>query len=55
MARIKITGYFTPEPEEADLFSPTGLTEEAYLNLISGEDGKPLDLTDLTEVEVELQ
>lgn len=55
MARIKITGYFSPEPDELDSSSPTGLTEDAYMRLISGEEGRPLELTDLTEVDVELE
>ncbi|QGJ96539.1 hypothetical protein SEA_BEATUSCOMEDENTI_100 [Arthrobacter phage BeatusComedenti] len=53
MASIRVTGYFTPDPEEQDSSSPTGLTEDAYASLISGESGSPLSLMDLTDVEVE--
>jgi hypothetical protein len=50
--RIKITGYFEPEDEETDPNDSTGLTSEAYDNLIAGENGYPLKLSDLDDVEV---
>lgn len=53
MGRIKVTGYFETEGDEADDSSPTGLSEEAYLEMISGETGRPLKLTDLDDVTVE--
>lgn len=51
---IKITGYYEPEDSEADSSNPLGLTEEAYLRLIFGEDGRPLKLTQLSDVELEV-
>lgn len=53
MARVKITGYVDVEPDEHDPDSPTGLTEEAYVDLISDENGTGLKVADLMGVEVE--
>lgn len=51
--RIKITGYFTPEDHETDPTDSTGLTSEAYDNLIAGfGTHEPLRLTDLEDLEV---
>lgn len=58
MSRIKITGYVDSEdltPEYVDLNHPTGLSEEGYLNLVGGEDGAPLTLVDLDDVETEVE
>jgi hypothetical protein len=55
MARIKITGYInTSELDESEVLEmhPTGLTESGYTNLISGENGDPLSVADLHDVEV---
>jgi hypothetical protein len=32
MAKIKVTGYLYPEPDELDESDPSGLTEEAFEN-----------------------
>lgn len=58
MARLKITGYIETDeldPEYVDPDHPTGLTSEGYDNLIGGEMGLPLKLTDLEDVEVEVE
>jgi hypothetical protein len=50
--RIKVTGYFTPEPDEpdeVDTDDPTGLTSEAYETLSDS-----LQLSDLEEVTFEV-
>lgn len=55
MARIKIVGYIHTTDlaeEELDENNPTGLTEQGYMNLINGEDGTPLSVADLGNVEV---
>lgn len=57
MTRIKITGYVESDdldPEHVDLTHSTGLTEDGYLDLVAGEQGKPLKLTDLDDVETEV-
>lgn len=58
MPRIKITGYYTPTPEEsepAETSGNTGLTEEAHVSLILDEYGTGLKVADLEEVEAELE
>jgi hypothetical protein len=52
MARIKVSGYITTEDDQHDPDSPTGLTEDAYMDLISDENGTGLKVADLDEVEV---
>lgn len=51
--RIKITGYIEPEDDETDVNSPDGLTSAAYDDLIAGLSGRPLQVSDLEDVEVE--
>lgn len=56
MTRLKITGYIDTDdlgPGDVDLDHPTGLSSEGYDNLITGENGIPLKLTDLEDVEIE--
>lgn len=48
ITRIKVTGYFTPEPGEIDESDSTGLTEEAYDTLSDA-----LNLSDLEELSFE--
>jgi hypothetical protein len=50
--RIRVTGYFTPEPDEEDPSSPTGVTEEAYDRLFNGDGGPPLSVIDLEELDI---
>lgn len=55
--RIKITGYLETDDldsDQLDLSDSTGLSAEGYDNLITGEDGAPLQITGLNDVEVEL-
>lgn len=51
--RIKITGYVNIEDDEIDPNSPTGMTEEAYLDYVADENGTGLKVADLMDVEVE--
>lgn len=56
MARLKITGYIdTAELDDShvDLDHPSGLSSEGYDDLVTGESGSALALTDLEDVEVE--
>lgn len=53
--RVKITGYVNVEDNEFDAGDPTGLTEDAYMDLISDENGTGLKVVDLLDVEVERQ
>lgn len=58
MARIKITGYVDTDdlnPEDVDLEHEMGLSSEGYDNLVTGENGRPLSLTALEDVEVTLE
>jgi hypothetical protein len=53
--RIKITGYYTPEPDELDPDSASGVTEEAYLQFVAGDGGPALKLSDLEDVDLEVE
>lgn len=53
--RIKVTGYFEPEPDQIDENDATGLTEEAHLDLIVDENGTGLKVADLEDVELEVE
>lgn len=58
MGRIKITGYYTPDPNEAEAVETsggTGLTEEAHVSLIGDEYGTGLKVADLEDVELEVE
>lgn len=45
--RIRVTGYYYPEPDESDPSDPTGLTEDAFMELVS-----ELDVLDDLKFEV---
>lgn len=54
--RIKVTGYYTPEPSELDPMDRTGLTNEAYERVMGLDDDQtPLTLSELEDVELELE
>lgn len=53
MARVRITGWFEPEPSEADPNSMTGLSEKAYEELILDDRGTGLKLCELSDLTVE--
>lgn len=55
MSRVKVTGYLTLKDGEEDFDSPTGLTEEAYIDIIHDEMGGSPKVSDLEDVEVELE
>lgn len=50
--RVKITGYLNLEDDEVDRNSPTGMTEEAYLDIVADENGAGLKLAELSSIEV---
>lgn len=53
--RIRVTGYYTPTDDEADPASRTGLTDEAYLDLIADEYDMGLKVAGLEDLEVEIE
>lgn len=53
--RIQITGYYTPDDDERDENSPTGLTAEAFDRIIYSSDGTGTPISDLEDVEVEVE
>jgi hypothetical protein len=58
MTRLKITGYIDTnelEEGEVDEMSPTGLSEEGYMNLVNGENGQPLSLADMHDVSIRVE
>ena len=58
MGRIKVTGYVDTDDlnsGDVDLTDGTGLSSEGFDNLIAGENGRPLKLTDLDDIQVELE
>lgn len=55
--RIKITGFLDldgTDPDHLDLDHESGLSEQGFLELIAGEAGRALALTDLTDVDTRL-
>lgn len=55
--RIKITGFLDldgTDPDHLDLDHESGLSEEGFIELIGGESGSALKLTDLTDVDARL-
>lgn len=51
--RLKITGYYSPEPEEIDEDATIGITAEADSVLFGDERGTGLKVADLEDIEVE--
>lgn len=51
MGRVKVTGYLNIEDDQADPESPTGLTEEAYLDLAADEMGGSPKLCELEDID----
>lgn len=52
--RVKITGYLELEEHEVDADSPTGMTEEAFIDYIHNERGNSPRVSDLEDVDVEV-
>lgn len=58
MPRIKVTGYIHTEdldPEDVDLDDTSGLSSDGFDNLVTGENGRPLSLADLEDIELHLE
>jgi len=56
--RIKFTGYMDVDEFDAadlDLDHPTGLSEDGHLKHVVGETGQALALSDLTDVDSEVE
>lgn len=57
MGRLKITGYIDTDdlrPEDVDLEHDTGLSSEGFDILIAGVNDSAIKLSDLEDVEVEI-
>ena len=54
MARIKITGYLEVDDDQVDLGNPVGLTEEAFLDIAYDEYGTSPKVSDLEDIDTEL-
>jgi hypothetical protein len=58
MTRLRVTGYINTEdldPGQLDPDHSTGLTDEAYSDLVYDEDGGALKLSDLEDVDIEVE
>ena len=55
MARVKVSGYFDVDDDKIDFDSPTGLTEEAFVSIVHDEDGCSPKVSDLEDVDTELE
>lgn len=55
--KIKFTGFLDVadvDMDDLDTEHSTGLSDQGFRNLVSGENGRPLKLTDLDDVETEV-